>query len=298
MKIFLPLPAGVNFWTTVYSHGWSALPPFRVDKERKLLQAVVDDGKGPTLLAIGQEKKKLAVMVENRSTLTEKEKAAISKSVVTMLRMDEHFDEFYKEAKRYPHFRWVAKLRAGRLLRSHTAFEDIVKMICTTNCSWALTEIIVGALVSKLGTRVSHGVYSFPTPEVIAKQSERYLRKEMRCGYRAPYLLELSRRIASGTLEVESWRTSNASTEDLFEQVQQVKGVGKYAAGNILKLLGRYDYLGIDSWCRSKFFEIYKNGRKVKDSTIEKHYSRFGKWQGLFMWMDVTKDWYKEQFPF
>ena len=298
MKIFISLPASANFWTIVYSHGWCALPPFRVDKERKLLQAVVDDGEGPALLAIGQEKRKLAVAVENRSALTERGKAAISRSVITMLRMDEPLDEFYEEAKRYPHFRWVAKLGAGRLLRSHTVFEDVVKMICTTNCSWALTEIIVGALVSKLGTRIGDGVHSFPTPEVIAKQSESYLRKEIRCGYRAPYLLELSQRIASGSLDVESWRTSDVPTEDLFEQVQQVKGVGKYAAGNILKLLGRYDYLGLDSWCRSKFYEIYKNGRKVKDSTIEKHYSRFGKWQGLFLWMDVTRDWYKKKFPF
>ena len=298
MKIFLPLPASVNFWATVYSHGWSALPPFRVDKERKRLQAVVDDGKGPVLIAIGKEKSRLVVAVENRSTLTKNQKNAISQSAATMMRMDERFDEFYEEASRYPHFRWVAKLRAGRLLRSNTVFEDVVKMICTTNCSWALTEIIVNALVSKLGTRISDGVYSFPTPEVIAKQSERFLRKEIRCGYRAPYLLELSRRIVSGSLEIESWRSSLAPTEVLFDQVQQVKGVGKYAAGNILKLLGRYDYLGLDSWCRSKFYEVYKKGRKVKDSTIEKHYSRFGKWQGLFMWMDVTKDWYKKEFPF
>jgi hypothetical protein len=48
--------------------------------------------------------------------------------------------------------------------------------------------------------------------------------------------------------------------------------VGPYAAGNLLKLLGHYDYLAIDSWCRMKFFELHKGGRKVLDKTIEKFY--------------------------
>ena len=32
------------------------------------------------------------------------------------------------------------------MLRSATVFEDIVKMICTTNCSWSLTKIIINNL--------------------------------------------------------------------------------------------------------------------------------------------------------
>ncbi|MGA9406339.1 MAG: hypothetical protein WBW71_04320 [Bacteroidota bacterium] len=171
-------------------------------------------------------------------------------------------------------------------------------MICTTNCSWSLTEVMIKALVTKLGTHIHNDVYSFPSPEVMASCSESFLRKEIRCGYRAPYLLELSKKIAGGKLNVEKWRTSQEPTEELFKQVRSVKGVGEYAAGNILKLLGRYDYLGLDSWCRGKFYELFKKGRKVKDSTIEKYYAPFGKWRGLFLWMDVTKDWYTKELPF
>jgi len=36
--------------------------------------------------------------------------------------------------------------------------------------------------------------------------------------------------------------------------------------------------------------------RKVKDSTIEKYYAPFGKWRGLFLWMDVTKIGHQESF--
>jgi hypothetical protein len=97
---------------------------------------------------------------------------------------------------------------------------------------------------------------------------------------------------------VGSWRDSSVPTPELFAEVRSVKGIGPYAAGNILKLLGRYDYLGIDSWCRKKFFDLFKDGRIVSDRTIERHYAPFGKWRGLLFWLDVTEDWYHEQFPF
>ena len=87
-------------------------------------------------------------------------------------------------------------------------------------------------------------------------------------------------------------------TEELFKQVRSVKGMGNYAAGNIMKLLGRYDYLGLDSWVRAQFYKLHKNGRRIGDKTIERHYDRFGKWRGLFFWLEMTKNWYDKKFPF
>lgn len=299
MKFTLPLPSNFNFWSTVYSHGWCALPPFNVDKEQKRMNAVVPTRNNSACsVSLYEEKKKLVVIIGNSRHLTSDERSEVTNIVSTMLRIDETLEEFYIQAKKHPRYRWVSRRGAGRLLRSPTVFEDVVKMICTTNCSWALTEIMVAALTTKLGIHVQGDVYSFPTPDAIAAQSEAFLRKEIRCGYRAPYLLEFARRITTGNLSIEQWRKSEAPTEALFDEVRSVKGVGEYAAGNILKLLGRYDYLGLDSWCRGKFYEIFTRGRKVKDSIIEKHYAPFGKWRGLFLWMDVTKEWYEKQFPF
>ena len=299
MEFSIPLPRNFNFWATVYSHGWCALPPFRVDKEKRRIRAVIPNSNGRYhSISLTEGKRALLVSVENTSSLKQADIARISKHIFTMFRTEESFEEFYAESKKYPRYRWIAKKGAGRLLRCPTAFEDVVKMICTTNCSWALTQIMVKALVTKLGTHIHGDVFSFPAPEAIAARSESFLRKEIRCGYRAPYLLELSRNIASGKMAVEEWRISEAPTEELFKHVRTVKGVGPYAAGNILKLLGRYDYLGLDSWCRGKFYELFKKGKKVKDSTIEKYYAPFGKWRGLFLWMDVTKDWHTREFPF
>jgi 3-methyladenine DNA glycosylase/8-oxoguanine DNA glycosylase len=76
----------------------------------------------------------------------------------------------------------------------------------------------------------------------------------------------------------------------------EVRGIGPYAAGNIMKLVGRYDYLGLDSWVRQQFFKLHKNGREVQDSTIEKHYAQYGKWRGLFFWFEMTRYWHDSKF--
>jgi len=298
MKIAHNVPNHFNFWRTVYSHGWCALSPFAVDKENNHLSRILELSSGKKIIAEVAQSSKGKLNISTTTAISVKDKRDIVAQVSTCLRLGEDYSEFYSEAKKHKDFQWVPKAGAGRLLRSPTIFEDVVKMICTTNCSWALTEIMVGNLCKKLGLKVDDRGWTFPKPEAIADTSEKYLRKEIRAGYRAPYLLELSRKVAKGALDIEAWRTIDLPTNELFNLVRSVKGVGPYAAGNILKLLGRYAYLGIDSWCRKKYFEIHRNGRTASDKVIEKHYKPFGKWQGLFFWMDVTKHWYDKKFPF
>jgi len=73
-----------------------------------------------------------------------------------------------------------------------------------------------------------------------------------------------------------------------------VKGLGPYAAGNLLRLLGRCDYLALDTWVRQQFFKIHRKGRRVQDTAIERHYKKFGVWKGLFFWLEMTKEWHDE----
>ena len=74
--------------------------------------------------------------------------------------------------------------------------------------------------------------------------------------------------------------------------MKRVKGVGDYAAENLLKLVGRYDCLALDSWVRAKFARTRGGGRaKVDDAKIARFYSRFRDWRGLALWCDMTRDW-------
>lgn len=288
-----------GFWQTVNSHGWCALVPFEVDRKEQRLERIFELRDGILVkCSLRQNSANLTAELQSSRRLTKTEKSEVHQQVCTCLRLNEDLSEFTREARRHPQYRWIARQGAGRLLRAPTVFEDVVKMICTTNCSWALTESMVGNLVRKLGTSFDDGARSFPSPQALAQVTEKYLRTHIRTGYRSPYLLELATRIAGGDLKIEHWRSSSLSSEQLFEEARSVKGMGNYAAGNVLKLLGRYDYLGLDSWVRAKFYELHKRGRRVSDAMIEKHYAPFGKWKGLFFWLEMTRQWYDHKFPF
>src|SRR5204862_8344090 len=132
---------------------------------------------------------------------------------------------------------------------------------------------------------------AFPPPLSIASMPIEVFVNEVRAGYRARYLKEIAERVASGELDVEQWLTTDLPTRDLMKQIKSVKGAGDYAAENLLRLLGRYDGLALDSWTRAKFFQVRNNGRKASDKKIARYYSRFNEWRGLALWCDVTRDW-------
>src|SRR5581483_10896057 len=118
-----------------------------------------------------------------------------------------------------------------------------------------------------------------------------FFKDELSAGYRAPYLKELSDKVASGELNVEDWLHSDLSAPELKKAMKKVKGVGDYVAENMLKLVGRYHGLALDSWVRAKFAELHNKKKPASDKKIQKHYSRFGDWCGLILWCDVTHDW-------
>ena len=290
MELKISTPKTFSFRRTVASHGWYGLLPFSLDSRKWELTRVIDVGAKPPV-TITMTGRKSHVRLNTSRPLTKAESTIVLRDARHILRLDDDLQSFYLATGNDPDFAWIGEQGAGRLLRSPTVFEDLVKMICTTNCSWALTEKMVTGLVQNLGRETNDGRRSFPTPQVMAGMPTEFFVEEVRAGYRAPYLKELADRVASGELNVEEWLTSDLPTPELLKQIKGVKGAGNYAAENLLKLLGRYDGLALDSWTRAKFFQVRNNGKKANDKKIARFYARFNEWRGLALWCDVTRDW-------
>ena len=294
MELTIPTPSTFNFKRTAISHGWYDLPPFELNQESWTLTRVIDLGRAnPVTIEIGAGTR--VVKVSLARDVGEQAARKITRDVRHMLRLDDDMTRFYTAVAHDADFSWIATSGAGRLLRAPTVFEDLVKMVCTTNCSWALTDKMINSLVDALGRKSSDGRRSFPTAEAMASMSEEFYREEVRSGYRAPYLKELAQRVVSGEMDVESWLTSELPTPELKREMKRVKGVGDYAAENMLKLVGRYDGLALDSWVRGKFARTRNGARKTSDKKIERYYSRFGEWRGLALWCDMTRDWLEDE---
>ena len=175
----------------------------------------------------------------------------------------------------------------GRMLRAPTIFEDAVKMLLTTNCSWAATRGMVQRLVALTGDG------TFPAPEALARMRPAALGNKVRCGYRARALSRFSRRVASGRLDLSAWERREAPAIEVREAILAEHGFGPYAAEGLLRVLGRHDYFAIDSWIRKQYRRFYPGPAKTADGAISRRYARFGAFRGLALWLDMTREWHE-----
>lgn len=290
---YLATPEHFSFRHTIFSHGWSDLLPFVTDRENLRLSYVFTDDAGNNAISasIGEANGKLVIEISDGET-NKKFEEKILRDARHIFRFDEHLRKFYELTEREKDLKWISQNNAGRLLRSPTVFEDLVKTICTTNCSWALTRKMTANLVEKLGAKTANGESAFPSAEKMASVSAEFYKTEIRAGYRSAYFAELAENVASGKTNPENWLNTDLPTDELKKEMKQTKGVGDYAAENLLKLVGRYDGLALDSWLRAQFYKKHNGGTVCPDKKIENFYERFGKWRGLAIWCDMTERWF------
>jgi 3-methyladenine DNA glycosylase/8-oxoguanine DNA glycosylase len=180
----------------------------------------------------------------------------------------------------------MVERQAGRVLRSPTLFEDVVRTLLTTNTLWKHTLRMCRELCTRYGEVLpcDESQHAFPTPHSLAQVDDPTLQELCRMGYRAPYLSELSRRVSTGALDLEEFKTSTLSTLELRKELMKIKGVGGYAAANLLMLLGRYDYVPVDSWALKMVSNEFFGGEKVTPKQVLSTFECWGKWQGLAYW--------------
>src|SRR5438309_5943357 len=134
---------------------------------------------------------------------------AVMRQVRHVLSLDLDLMPFYAVARNDSELSWVVD-GAGRMVRSPTVFEDVVKTICTTNTSWGGTTRMVNALVEHLGVKApgspSSGPFgrAFPTPQAMAGAPPTFYKKVVCAGYRAAYLKALATSVAKGRVGLES----------------------------------------------------------------------------------------------
>jgi N-glycosylase/DNA lyase len=289
MRVRLETPRDFSFRRTVASHGWCDLAPFSVAVDASWIATTVSQPEGrarPIVLADDG-----GVVLETPGAVSPSERRSLIAVGRRVLSLDVDVSAFHAAVRRDPRYRWIADTRSGRLLRSPTAFEDVVKLVLTTNCSWSFTKKMTAAIVERYGEKAPDGTRSFPTPRRLARVAEREFRDDVRAGYRSPYLVDLCRAIVNGDSNPASWDTDPRDAAILRKEIVKLPGVGPYVAENLLKFLGKPDGLALDSAIRAKYFEMYHGGRKIKDSSIARRVAPMGRWAGLALWFDLWRAW-------
>lgn len=276
------------------SHGVADLLPGRVDENERTYTTTLTIARArPRTVRISRGRPGFArVEVEGRM-LGEPAAEDLVRSVRRILNLDEDLSEFYALVADDPDLSW-AVTGAGRMLRTPTVFEAVVKTIATINVAWSATVRMVSALVEHLGEPAPTGAHAFPTVEAMASVPESFYRDVVRAGYRSAYLHALATGVVAGAFDVEALGAESDEPDDeVAVQLLALPGIGPYGAAHLMMLLGRHSRLILDSWTRPKYARV--NGRKASDATVERRFRRYGKYSGLAFWLYLTKDWVTDQ---
>lgn len=181
----------------------------------------------------------------------------------------------------------VMKLYGLKPPRTRTLFEALVLAIIEQQIGLNVAITFQNRLVKRYGVPVQYKgekdmtFFTFPTPESLSEAKLDDLRSFGLSRNKAIFLTELSKKVVSGELDLESMRS--IKTNKVREVLMSIKGIGPWTADYaLIRGLGRvelapYDDLGI----RDAIGLYYKNGERVTSSEAETILSEFGEYAGL-----------------
>ena len=105
------------------------------------------------------------------------------------------------------------------------------------------------------GRRSSSVIYSFPSPEALARASAEEL-SACSLGYRVPYVMDAAKKIASGQIDPEA--LYDCSYDERMEILKSIYGIGEKVAGCICLFgYGCTSAAPVDTWIRKVIDTVY-----------------------------------------
>jgi len=207
------------------------------------------------------------------------------------LGLDRDLSEFYELCAEHPRLKAIPRIGGGRLIRSGSMTENIIKALCATNVNWTQAVKMINR-IAQLGPHVPHfrNLTAWPGPREILKAGERYLNEVCRLGYRTESILAFCRAVDDGRFNAESLDVLASdpavSSDDLLALLRSIHGIGPSSGHSLLGFLGRHDRLSIDSATVAHVAQLHTNGRRPTNKQIERVYAPYGRWKNLVYWCE------------
>jgi N-glycosylase/DNA lyase len=287
-----------EYVTTLKSHGWFDLAPFRLDKNSLslTLSFKVQNGDAAYKIFVGNDSMFCDV-------LQGKDKTVISVAE-KCLSLDVNLSEFYAVVSGNRDFKWLSERGFGRYLRSPTLYEDCVKIVATANTNWANTRRMVQNLIENYGNTVN-GTKVFPEPARLASVPENDLRVRKKCGYRAGSFLD----IADNSLKEPDffvsggWKSLHA--KDFFDRLLEIRGLGPVSASYLCRIYGKPYIYSVDKWIANRCDEMWglnyrktdKKGKEKPDLERYENYAKnryaiFKEYGPSVFWFEISRYWH------
>ncbi|PQQ14789.1 uncharacterized protein Pyn_06162 [Prunus yedoensis var. nudiflora] len=248
----------------------------------------------------------LLVRVHDVQNISYTDQRAILNQVARMLRISERDEMAVTE---YQKVHQEAKEKGfGRVFRSPTLFEDLVKCLLLCNCTWSNTLKMARALcelqfelsnnkasarsgpckvINQMDGRI---LGNFPTSKELAGFDENTLINDHKVlGYRAKLILKLARDVERGTIRLHEFEKALDDTsfnqDQVFRRLMKIKGFGSYACANALMCIGYYQHVHGRKNCDKKTARKY----------VAEIYDKYAPYQCLAYWSELL-DFYESKF--
>jgi len=274
----LTVPADFSFRETLHAHGWRHLAPFQWNEDTQTLSRPQQMQGGQVSLLTLRPGPAGTLEIACDPPADPEELEQVTRR---MLQMGLPLDQFHAFCAQHPHLAAIPAARQGRLLVSPTFWEDYVKVVLTTNTTWAQTKFMTARVAALYGTPLpaDPARCAFPTPAQIAAVPLASFAQSARLGYRAASIHAVARQIAQGLLDLEAWRDPALPSPILWRQMLTLPGIGPYAASCLMLYAGRAERVNSDSVARALLAR--ELGRAVNDKDVHAFFAPYAEWQGL-----------------
>ena len=139
----------------------------------------------------------------------------------------------------------------GIRILNQEQFEIVISFIISANNRISMIKRAVLNISREFGKKLEfegREYYTFPEPWELAKATVEELQK-CGCGFRAPYIVETTREIASGSVNLNEIK--NMETDIAHNELIKLKGIGPKVADCILLFsMGKQDAFPVDVWVK------------------------------------------------
>jgi len=229
---------------------------------------------------------KLLVELESNEIISRKEISNARVIIRALFNLDFDLEPFYKEAEKDDVMVFLTqKLRGLKSPTTPTIHEALIDSIVEQQISLKVANMLEERLIKGFGERLTldKGVYyAFPTPQQLASASTHGIRE---CGLsqkKAEYIIDISRMIDDGKLDLEELK-DHADSADIIKELDEIRGIGVWTAElTMIRGMQRLDAIPADDLgLRAVISHYYCNDHKISSNEARKIAENWGTWKGL-----------------
>lgn len=187
--------------------------------------------------------------------------------------LDVDYGDIKKELSKDKILCEAVKHGKGIRILNQEPFEIIISFIISANNRIPMIKKAVEIISRKFGNQIEFEgkvYYSFPTPDAL---SEANLADLDCCGFRASYIIDTTRRIANGEINIS--HVKNMDLNDAHEELIKLRGIGPKVADCILLFsMKKHGAFPVDVWVKRIMQYFYMapdvSLKKIRDFGMDK----------------------------